>query len=71
MAWKESYFRENWNEERGGYVCPDCNQAFAGPKDFRQLEGDRLIPRSQGGQTVWDNLILRCKPCKVAKRKKT
>lgn len=71
ITWKESYFRRNWNESRGGYVCPDCKQVFSGPTGFRQLDADCLIPRLRGGLTVWENLILRCKPCKVAKSSKT
>ncbi|MXY29091.1 HNH endonuclease [Candidatus Poribacteria bacterium] len=66
-AWKESYFRRHYNDNRGGYVCPDCKQVFSGPAGFRQLDADHMTPYSQGGLTVWENLTLRCKPCNTAK----
>jgi len=62
---KESLFYE-----LGGYICPDCKQVFAGPSGFRRLHGDHIIPRSRGGPTVWENLILRCGPCNIAKSNK-
>ena len=66
-AWKESYFRRHYDKNLGGYVCPDCEQVFSGPSGFRELEADYIIPYSQGGLTVWENLILRCRRCNAAK----
>ncbi len=68
-VWKESYFMRNFNENWGGYVCPDCDKVFLGPADFRRLEAEHIKPQADGGLTVWENLILRCKPCSLAKRK--
>ncbi|MYE89796.1 HNH endonuclease [Candidatus Poribacteria bacterium] len=65
--WKQSYFRRHYDSRCGGYVCPDCEQVFSGPKDFQQLDADHIKPHSRGGLTVWENLTLRCKPCNVAK----
>ena len=69
-AWKNSYFHRNYDENRGGYVCPDCDKVFSGPSGFRQLDADHIKPYSQGGLTVWDNLTLLCKPCNLAKSDK-
>ena len=68
--WKEAYFRRNYDENHGGYVCPDCKQVFYGPKGFRQLEADHIKPYSQCGLTVWENMTLRCKACNLAKSDK-
>ena len=68
--WKESYFRRNFNDSRGGYVCPNCNKVFAGVAGFQQLEADHIKPYSQGGLTVWNNMILLCRPCNLEKRDK-
>ena len=70
VTWKESFFRRNFNHDRGGYVCPSCNQIFSGVAGFHQIEADHIIPYSQGGLTVWENLILLCRPCNMAKRDK-
>ncbi len=67
IEWKESYFRRNLNHNRGGYVCPDCDQVFSGVAGFRQLESDHIKPYSQGGLTEWENLTLLCRPCNMAK----
>ena len=31
------------------------------------LTFDHLIPRSQGGQTTWDNVVTACSPCNLKK----
>ena len=66
-AWKQAYFRRNYNNSCDGYVCPDCEQVFSGASGFRKLDADHIIPHSRGGLTVWENLTLRCKPCNIAK----
>lgn len=65
--WKESYFRRNYDDSIGGYLCPDCERKFSGTSGLAQLEGDHIIPFSKGGSTEWRNFILRCKPCNIAK----
>jgi len=64
---KNRSFGENFNEIRGGYVCPDCGDVFVGTNGLEHLEADHVIPFSKGGLTVWNNLILRCKRCNIAK----
>jgi len=68
--WKEAYFRRHYDEQKGGYVCPDCGLVFRGPSGFRGLHADHMIPMSRGGQTVWENLTLRCGPCNLWKGNK-
>jgi 5-methylcytosine-specific restriction endonuclease McrA len=68
--WKESYFRRHFNEVRGGYVCPNCDQVFIGIAGFSQLEADHIIPFTKGGLTIWANLVLLCKKCNLAKSNK-
>ena len=61
-AWKESYFRRNFDKNRGGYICPGCNKAFAGPAGFRQLDADHIKPYAKGGLTVWKTLSCGANP---------
>ena len=68
--WKESYFRRNYDFNKGGYVCLDCKNIFSGVSGFQKLHGDHIIPRSRGGLTVWENLTLRCGPCNLLKSNK-
>lgn len=67
IEWKESYFRRNFNNEKSGYVCPDCKLVFKGVSGFGQLQADHILPFSRGGLTVWKNMTLRCKKCNIAK----
>ncbi|WP_442994197.1 HNH endonuclease [Scytonema sp. PRP1] len=67
LSWKEAYFRMNFNEELGGYVCPICKKVFRGTKGFGQLRADHIHPFSKGGLTVWQNLQLLCVKCNSEK----
>lgn len=44
----------------------ECQYCGAGD----DLTFDHLIPRSRGGQTVWDNVITACAPCNLKKANK-
>lgn len=67
LSWKEAYFRENFDEVKGGYVCPKCENLFRGLKGFQQLKADHIHPYSKGGLTSWDNLQLLCLKCNLEK----
>lgn len=45
---------------RDRFACQYC-----GDKD--DLTFDHLVPRSQGGQTRWDNVVTACAPCNLDK----
>jgi 5-methylcytosine-specific restriction endonuclease McrA len=44
---------------RDNYQCQYCGHRF--PR--RQLNYDHVIPRAQGGKTVWTNVVSSCIPC--------
>jgi len=45
---------------RDRFTCQYCGS----PDD---LTFDHLIPRSRGGQTMWDNVVAACSPCNLKK----
>lgn len=47
--------------------CQYCGARL--PSD--QLTYDHVIPRAQGGKTVWENIVMACVPCNAAKANKT
>jgi 5-methylcytosine-specific restriction endonuclease McrA len=65
--WKESYFRRHYDAKIGGYICPSCGEVFRGPTGFKSLHADHIKPKSLGGLTVWDNMVLLCGPCNLKK----
>lgn len=52
---------------RDGYRCQYCGQQFP----VRDLTLDHLIPRAQGGQDAWENLVTACKDDNHAKADRT
>jgi 5-methylcytosine-specific restriction endonuclease McrA len=42
---------------RDAYTCQYCGREAAG------LTVDHVIPRSRGGQSVWENIVASCAPC--------
>lgn len=52
-------------EEQNG-ICPVCGKHF----DYEQMEGDHIIPWSQGGTTKDENLQMLCKKCNREKSDK-
>jgi 5-methylcytosine-specific restriction endonuclease McrA len=36
-----------------------------------ELTYDHVIPRAQGGKTVWENIVMACVPCNAAKANRT
>lgn len=47
-------------------ICPCCGLHF----EFEEMQGDHIIPWSQGGRTVDDNLQMLCQKCNNDKRDK-
>lgn len=47
-------------------ICPCCGQHF----EFEEMQGDHIIPWSQGGRTVDENLQMLCQKCNNDKRDK-
>jgi|PlaIllAssembly_1097288.scaffolds.fasta_scaffold52347_1 5-methylcytosine-specific restriction endonuclease McrA len=44
--------------------CQYCGRQFP----TKELTFDHVIPRSRGGKTVWENIVMACWPCNDAKR---
>ena len=50
--------------EKQGYKCPFCvKNGIDTEYDFSEMQGDHIIPWSQGGRTVDDNLQMLCQKC--------
>ena len=41
------------------YQCQYCTDTF----EAKELTIDHVIPRAEGGRTVWENCVTACKPC--------
>jgi 5-methylcytosine-specific restriction endonuclease McrA len=52
---------------RDRFTCCFCGQKFP-PKE---LNYDHVLPRVQGGKTVWENIVTSCYPCNSRKGDKT
>jgi 5-methylcytosine-specific restriction endonuclease McrA len=46
---------------RDGYTCQYCGWEAAG------LTVDHVVPRSRGGESVWENIVASCAPCNLKK----
>ena len=50
--------------EKQGHKCPFCvKNGIDTEYDFSEMQGDHIIPWSQGGRTVDDNLQMLCQKC--------
>ncbi|MBL9083351.1 MAG: HNH endonuclease [Planctomycetales bacterium] len=52
---------------RDGNKCQYCGKRFA----LSELSLDHVAPRSQGGQTTWENIVCCCVKCNVKKGGRT
>ena len=52
---------------RDDFRCQYCGHKFTP----RHLNYDHVIPRSQGGKTVWENIVSSCYPCNRKKGRRT
>lgn len=53
--------------ERDQFTCQYCNQKF----NRDELNLDHVIPRDQGGQTTWENIVCSCIRCNSKKGNRT
>ncbi|AEH44227.1 HNH endonuclease [Thermodesulfatator indicus DSM 15286] len=53
---------------RDRYTCQYCGKSVKNPKD-RTI--DHIIPRSRGGKTTWENVVLCCRKCNIKKGNRT
>jgi 5-methylcytosine-specific restriction endonuclease McrA len=49
---------------RDRFRCQYCGEQF----ESHELTFDHVVPRSRGGQTVWDNILTACVTCNALKR---
>lgn len=59
MYWPRAY-------ERQEHKCAICGKVF----DLAEMDGDHIVPWSQGGRTVDENLQMLCKKCNNEKSDK-
>ena len=52
---------------RDGYRCQYCGEEFAA----KDLTLDHVMPKSQGGQSRWENLVACCQSCNRKKGNRT
>ncbi|MCX7564174.1 HNH endonuclease [Xanthomonadaceae bacterium XH05] len=52
---------------RDTHLCLYCGQQFT----RYQLTRDHVLPRSQGGQDIWENVVSACLPCNTRKGGRT
>lgn len=52
---------------RDGYACQYCGERCS----MADLTYDHVVPRAQGGKTVWANIVSACSTCNGNKRNRT
>jgi 5-methylcytosine-specific restriction endonuclease McrA len=52
---------------RDRWKCAYCGEH----KPTGQLTFDHIVPRSKGGKTEWENIVMACKTCNAKKADKT
>ena len=52
---------------RDGFRCQYCGVK----KGLAELNYDHVVPRHQGGRTVWENIVTCCYPCNDRKKNRT
>ena len=52
---------------RDDFRCQFCGKKLP----MSQLNYDHVVPRSKGGRTTWDNIVMSCLPCNDRKRDRT
>jgi 5-methylcytosine-specific restriction endonuclease McrA len=54
---------------RDRFTCQYCGRKFL--SDQRMLSYDHVVPRCEGGRTVFTNIVTACKPCNSRKDNKS
>lgn len=52
---------------RDGFCCQYCGTKLP----LSKLNYDHVMPRSRGGKTVWENVVISCYPCNNRKENRT
>lgn len=52
---------------RDNFTCQYCGRRLP----MRELNYDHVVPRIQGGKTVWENIVTSCYPCNDRKAGRT
>lgn len=52
---------------RDGYACQYCGTEGRA----KELTLDHVVPKAQGGQTTWENIVAACRPCNEKKGART
>tara|TARA_R100001509_G_scaffold117195_1_gene71931 strand:+ start:339 stop:857 length:519 start_codon:yes stop_codon:yes gene_type:complete len=52
---------------RDNNTCQYCREVFS----FDDLTMDHVIPKSQGGEKSWENIVASCRPCNQKKGNRT
>ncbi len=52
---------------RDNFTCQYCDTKLP----MSKLNYDHVVPRHQGGKTVWENIVMSCYPCNSKKRNRT
>jgi hypothetical protein len=52
---------------RDNFSCQYCGTRLK----MSQLNYDHVVPRSHGGKTVWENIVMACYPCNGTKANRT
>lgn len=52
---------------RDKFTCQYCGKRRA----LKNLTYDHVIPRSHGGKTNWENIVMACRPCNFSKANRT
>jgi len=53
--------------ERDRFICQYCGKKFK----RNELEVEHVIPRAQGGKSIWSNVVAACNSCNSKKRDRT
>ena len=56
-AFDERDKMRKYEEQKG--ICPHCHEHF----EYKKMDGDHILPWSQGGKTEYDNLQMLCIAC--------